>query len=188
MLYLDFSCLNLSLGIFLEFCDFLSIFSALNELLEFLWNSFVLKMYFRKKKKKKKTILPVWAEPVGSTRLHPLRTPALRPARPTKPIWPTRPWPTWPGRRRHRPGRARPRPYKGQRRATRPCPRSPPSLRRSGAGRRKPAPLPCPSRRARQPPALTSDFRPPPFVSVAGEHTFAIALISSLHFASHPSP
>jgi hypothetical protein len=37
-------------------------------------------------------------------------------------------------------------------------------------------------------PALTSDFRPPPFVSVAGEHTFAIPLISSLRFTSHSSP
>jgi hypothetical protein len=34
---------------------------------------------------------------------------------------------------------------------------------------------------------VDSDFRPPPFVSVAGEHTFAIPSISSLRFGFHPS-
>jgi hypothetical protein len=54
MLYLDCSCLNLSLGISWNFCDFLSIFSAFNELLEFLWNSFILKIYSRNFFKKTK--------------------------------------------------------------------------------------------------------------------------------------
>jgi hypothetical protein len=146
-------------------------------------------MYFRKKKKKRKKL---------SYRFGP--SPWARPARtrsaPRPCGHPARPSPS--GRVGHGLhgqdaaaiglGRARPRPHKGQRRAARPCPRSPPSLHRSAAGRRKPAPPPCPSWRARQPPALTSDFRPTPFVSVAGEHTFAILLISSLRFSSHPSP
>jgi hypothetical protein len=48
---------------FWNFCDFRSIFSALNELLEFLWNSFVLKMYFRKKTLSYRIGPRTWARP-----------------------------------------------------------------------------------------------------------------------------
>jgi hypothetical protein len=61
--------------------NFPRIFGALNELLEFLWNSFVLKMYFRKLKKENQSYL---------TGPSPKARPRFVPAQPSaraEPIW-----------------------------------------------------------------------------------------------------
>jgi hypothetical protein len=61
---------------FWNFCDFLSIFSALNELLEFLWNSCALQIYFRKK-----PIYRIGPSPrLSPTRPRPLRSDPAGPA------------------------------------------------------------------------------------------------------------
>jgi hypothetical protein len=63
-LYLDSSCPNVSLGIFLEFLGFSEYFSCL---VSIFWNfriCFCAGKYFEKKKK---TFLSSWAEPVGPT-------------------------------------------------------------------------------------------------------------------------
>jgi hypothetical protein len=54
---------RLSVGVFLEFLSFFSIFRALKHFLVFLWKLFCTENIFRKKS----LILPVWAEPVGPT-------------------------------------------------------------------------------------------------------------------------
>jgi hypothetical protein len=106
---------------------------------------------------------------LGSTCPHPLRTrPCGQPARPSPS-----------GRVSHglhgqgatAIGLGRVRPYKGQRRAARPCPGSPPSLRRSAAGRRKTAPPPHAHRAGSPNPAAGVDlqFRPLPSSSARGE-------------------
>jgi hypothetical protein len=84
MLFLDCSCLNLSLEIFLDFCDFLSIFRAFKQFLDVFWNCFCIKNKFEKKVKEK-SILSVWAEPEGPTRTDP-HSPQPATAR-AEPIW-----------------------------------------------------------------------------------------------------
>jgi hypothetical protein len=93
MLYLDCSCLNLSLGISWNFCDFLGIFRASKHFLGISWICFCTEKYFEKKRK---STLPDWAEP--EARPNPLR--------PHRPNTPARRGPSgqrpWPG---HRPAR-----------------------------------------------------------------------------------
>jgi hypothetical protein len=146
----------------------------------------------RKIFRKKKHFLSTWAEPVGSTRTYP-----AHPRRPSR--WPggAHPaWQPWPPPR----GRLPPAPAPHKRGGR---PRAPPLA----APARAPLPLPparrrpasC-SRQRRRPwspnragelanqPRLTRKIRPVPSSSARGEHTIAILSISSLRFASHPSP
>jgi hypothetical protein len=75
MLYLDYSCLNLSLGIFLEFfVIFRVFFVALEIYLDNTGFIFAQEKYF-----KKKNLLSNWAEPGGPTQLAPAH-PRPRPA------------------------------------------------------------------------------------------------------------
>jgi hypothetical protein len=150
-------------------------------LLVFLWNSFVLKMYFRKLIKKKKNLSyrigpSPWARPnlLRPSRLARRGPPSFRPEAKSATPPPPGGVRAGPG---HAPIMARPR-----------DPRASPSPAR----RREPdavarASLDAAARPSS--PALTSDFRPPPFISVAGEHTFAIPLIHLLSpFCISPKP
>jgi hypothetical protein len=110
MLYLDCSCLNLDLGIFLKFLEFFRVFFvALSIYLDNSGFIFAQEKYFGKKH-----FLSTWAEPVGSTRTCPARPRQPKPGtagpirHPATGQRPTAAWP-WP------PPWPRARPYKGRR-------------------------------------------------------------------------
>jgi hypothetical protein len=108
MLYLDCSCPNLSLGIFLEFCDFRSIFRASKQFLVFTGIVFALKINSEILKNYPFLYGPSpWARPSPSRPNHQARKAH---------------WPPWPGRAvamagatpwRARHARPHPAPYKG---------------------------------------------------------------------------
>jgi hypothetical protein len=64
MLYLDCSCLNLALGIFLKFLEFFGYFSWLYRFIKTFLDLSLPRKIFRKKNK---SILSNWAEPEGPT-------------------------------------------------------------------------------------------------------------------------
>jgi hypothetical protein len=78
MLYLDCSCLNLSLGIFLDFCDFLGIFRASKHFLGISWICSCTEKYFEKKENLPYRIVPSQRpDPTRSARTGPTRQPAV---------------------------------------------------------------------------------------------------------------
>jgi hypothetical protein len=186
MLYLGCSCLNLSLGIFLEFLWFSEYFSCLKIIYRIFLDYFRTGNIFWKKKKKNPTYR------IGpSPRLDPTRAAAAAHA---GPIW---------ARKAPPPGKAAApvaRPHKGRR----PCSARLLPLLRAALVPPPPAPASAPPplahssaaaqhrsssrRRRNQTATVDRKIRPVPSSSARGEHTIAILSISSLRFASSPNP
>jgi hypothetical protein len=177
---LDCSCLNLTLGIFLQFLEFFRVFFVALSI--YLDNSGFI---FAQEKYVEKNISYL-----------PGPSPWARPA-------PARPARVGPSLARRGPSGHRPEADRGLAMVAALAPRAPikgaPPARRpscvldppppySQQCRRRPAALPRlePNRACAA--GVDRGYRPLPFVSHAGEHTIAIPSISSLRFASYSSP